>query len=516
MAFSKLNTAKTFLLGPILDADGVAKTNEVVANINVTKNGTVGAAHGSSTLTHDHTGTYKYAANAGDFDTLGEVSFSLDSGTNAMASKSFDVIPAPTFNSLAAASGGNIPQVVAGGANGLFIAGTNAATAITTALTANIIGNITGTVSGNSTHNAAAVWSAYGNEVIYSDLRQILGHAITQTGTQLADGFEHFFDHATPAITVGDAMVGTDGANTVVPPSVAQFEARSIVAASYFVVGDYTVAPTTAQIVTAMEINGSKLDHLWEMTEDDGGTRRLTTNALEQGPDSDTTTGLKLASDGLGQVTAWTVDITGSLSGSVGSLTGHTNQSGDGYAIVNHGTYGLAALNTDLDQILVYADVIDNGTSGLVKVASDVAAILAGTGTDGVLISAGTGTGQISLSSGVVSAALASSQDVYHADIEVTIDETNSKDEYTVTWFKNGVRQTSGITVPKIQVVKRADGLDLVAQADMTQIGSTGSYKYDEDTDRLTAGEAALVVVSATIDASGRTFSRIVTRDSSE
>jgi hypothetical protein len=35
---------------------------------------------------------------------------------------------------------------------------------------------------------------------------------------------------------------------------------------------------------TAMEANGSKLDHLWEMTEDDGGTRRLTENALEEAP----------------------------------------------------------------------------------------------------------------------------------------------------------------------------------------------------------------------------------------
>lgn len=41
---------------------------------------------------------------------------------------------------------------------------------------------------------------------------------------------------------------------------------------------------TTAEIKTAVEADGSKLDHLWEMTEDDAGTRRLTTNALEQAP----------------------------------------------------------------------------------------------------------------------------------------------------------------------------------------------------------------------------------------
>jgi len=41
---------------------------------------------------------------------------------------------------------------------------------------------------------------------------------------------------------------------------------------------------SAAGVVTALEANGSKLDHLWEMTEDDGGVRRLTTNALEQAP----------------------------------------------------------------------------------------------------------------------------------------------------------------------------------------------------------------------------------------
>ena len=39
-----------------------------------------------------------------------------------------------------------------------------------------------------------------------------------------------------------------------------------------------------AGVKTALEADGSKLDHLWEMTEDDAGVRRLTTNALEQGP----------------------------------------------------------------------------------------------------------------------------------------------------------------------------------------------------------------------------------------
>jgi hypothetical protein len=45
-----------------------------------------------------------------------------------------------------------------------------------------------------------------------------------------------------------------------------------------------TAPPDTAAIKTALEADGSKLDHLWEMTEDDGGVRRLTANALEEAP----------------------------------------------------------------------------------------------------------------------------------------------------------------------------------------------------------------------------------------
>jgi len=124
-----------------------------------------------------------------------------------------------------------------------------------------------------------------------------------------------------------------------------------------------------------------------------------------------------------------------------------------------------------------------------------VDAILADTGTDGVV--------------------LTSAYDLYTAHIELTVDEANSKDEWTVIWFKNGARVTSGITVPTIQIVKRADGTDLIGAAAMTQIGTTGAYKYDATTTaRSTAGEAVLAVVAATIDAASRSFAKVITRDS--
>lgn len=105
--------------------------------------------------------------------------------------------------------------------------------------------------------------------------------------------------------------------------------------------------------------------------------------------------------------------------------------------------------------------------------------------------------------------------DIYWADIHFTRDQTNTKDEYEVTWYKNGVRQTTGlVTSPTIQVVKRADGTDLIASTAMTEIGTTGSFKKDESTNRLTAGEAALVIVAGTISGGSRSFTKMVGRDS--
>jgi hypothetical protein len=46
----------------------------------------------------------------------------------------------------------------------------------------------------------------------------------------------------------------------------------------------YSDAATPADVKTAIEADGSKIDHLWEMTEDDAGVRRLTANALELSP----------------------------------------------------------------------------------------------------------------------------------------------------------------------------------------------------------------------------------------
>ena len=104
--------------------------------------------------------------------------------------------------------------------------------------------------------------------------------------------------------------------------------------------------------------------------------------------------------------------------------------------------------------------------------------------------------------------------DTYWARVDYNKDAANSQDEYTVVWYKNGTVQTSGITNAQITVVKRLDGTALVATTNMTQVGSTGVYKYDEATAEQTAGEPSIVTVTATIDSNTRTWKEVVGRDS--
>lgn len=88
------------------------------------------------------------------------------------------------------------------------------------------------------------------------------------------------------------------------------------------------------------------------------------------------------------------VESDGDLS-KVNTLDGHTAQTGDSYALAS-GASGFAALVTDLDDIkgtgfvkdthsLVdiegYVDLIDDGASGLAKIAADAAAVLVDTST---------------------------------------------------------------------------------------------------------------------------------------
>ncbi len=103
--------------------------------------------------------------------------------------------------------------------------------------------------------------------------------------------------------------------------------------------------------------------------------------------------------------------------------------------------------------------------------------------------------------------------DTYQAKVWLTDDDGNTYDRYVGVWFKNGEPITSGITSPTIQVIQASDGNDLVSVQSMTQIGSTGMYKYDENTNRIADGAVYVAKVQATIDSATRTWYQPVGRD---
>ena len=183
-------------------------------------------------------------------------------------------------------------------------------------------------------------------------------------------------------------------------------------------------------------------------------------------------------------------------------------------------TESLEALRDRVDAIEL-ASSVTIGTPAGDSMSADIAAAkaaidTANTGIDTVGAAVATrAAAATALSTATWTESLATSLgiSIYHADVAFRKDANTTQDEYTAQWYKDGVPLTIGITLPKIQVVKRADGTDLVAAAAMTQIGSTGRYRYDEPTNRMTDGEAAICVLTATIDAATRTWSVPIGRD---
>lgn len=179
----------------------------------------------------------------------------------------------------------------------------------------------------NGAHGGAAATITLATPV-QADLQAILGEAITGTAAWIVAAWKKFFNIETPLLTTAAAMRGTDGAYTGTPDS-------------------------AADIKTAMEADGSKLDHLWEMTEDDGGVRRLTANALEEAPASGTALTAQEVRDALklapssGTAAAGSVDAQlsdGADKSDVSTLT--TAISGSPAAVWGYTTRTLTSLST--------------------------------------------------------------------------------------------------------------------------------------------------------------------------
>ena len=103
--------------------------------------------------------------------------------------------------------------------------------------------------------------------------------------------------------------------------------------------------------------------------------------------------------------------------------------------------------------------------------------------------------------------------DVYTAKIAMAVDSVGGSDDYVVSWYKNGVLVTSGITTPQVAVTNLTDGASLFSAQTMTEKGSSDTYEYSETTNRQVAGKTYSVSCTATIDGATRTFTSNTFRD---
>ena len=104
--------------------------------------------------------------------------------------------------------------------------------------------------------------------------------------------------------------------------------------------------------------------------------------------------------------------------------------------------------------------------------------------------------------------------DTYQAKVWLFDDNIGGNDCYAAAWFKNGEPVLAGITVPTIQVIDLATGLDLIAVTAMTAVGATGYFRKDEAVNRVVSGTCYMAQAKATIDGQVRVWSQPVGRDS--
>lgn len=142
MNFARQSTAITYMVGPVLDADGVAVTDCVIGDFKFSKNGAAPAAfNASATLTHRHTGFYSLAATATDTNTVGTFQTCIDDTVNACPMHTMQVVEEAIYDALFAGSANAFAG--AAGSSTVVFSNTSIATAaaVTTVngLAANVI-----------------------------------------------------------------------------------------------------------------------------------------------------------------------------------------------------------------------------------------------------------------------------------------------------------------------------------------------------------------------------------------
>ena len=197
--FLKQSTSAVVLVGPVLDASGVAVTTAVIGDFTLTKNGTSAAMSGN-TISHAHNGHYAITLTATNTDTIGELTISVNNTAQAMPVFRWDICQPTVYDALftnATNTTGGLPA-----ATGAISALAGAVSTLTAAGVRTELATELGRIDATISSRLAS--TSYTAPLSASDTRTALGLASANLDTQLAD-----------------------------LPTVAEFEARTLAAAGY-------------------------------------------------------------------------------------------------------------------------------------------------------------------------------------------------------------------------------------------------------------------------------------------
>ena len=97
--FLKQSTSAVVLVGPVLDASGVAVTTAVIGDFTLTKNGTSATMSGN-TISHSHNGHYAITLTSANTDTIGRLTISVNNTAQAMPVFRWDICQPSVYDAL--------------------------------------------------------------------------------------------------------------------------------------------------------------------------------------------------------------------------------------------------------------------------------------------------------------------------------------------------------------------------------------------------------------------------------
>ena len=144
--FLKQSTSAVVLVGPVLDASGVAVTTAVIGDFTLTKNGTSATMSGN-TISHSHNGHYAITLTAANTDTIGRLTISVNNTAQAMPVFRWDICQPTVYDALftnAVNTSGGLPA-----ATGAISALSGAVSTYAGGAVASVTGNVGGDVVGS-------------------------------------------------------------------------------------------------------------------------------------------------------------------------------------------------------------------------------------------------------------------------------------------------------------------------------------------------------------------------------